>query len=249
MIKKNILIVIVAVFIFGCSQHKTKKMNEANTVNSKAEIAHKIGTVVLVLGEQNPEYSKKQVLELSRAIDPMVDTFDGYYGRKMIFGIENPKLMGDAVYYRDIESFEKASEIELKSETCQKFFATMLPESNLTKMLIGSPVYLSPKKQEKAEIVEVALFKAKPEFTKEQIAKSAIAVNPILEKLDGFISRKLAVTADGQWMDILYWTTLEKAKNALPIVMENEVCKAFFEMTDVANSEFIHFNVAIDTER
>ncbi|WP_298486769.1 hypothetical protein [uncultured Maribacter sp.] len=224
-------------------------MNEANTVNSKAEIAPKIGTVVLVLGEQNPEYSKEQVLELSRAIDPMVDTFDGYYGRKMIFGIENPKLMGDAVYYRDIESFEKATEIELKSETCLKFFATMLPESNLTKMLIGSPVYISPKKQEKVGVVEVALFKAKPEFTKEEITKSAIAINPILKKLDGFISRKLAVTTDGQWMDILYWSSLEKAKSALAVVMKSEVCKTFFEMTDEANSEFIHFDIAIDTEQ
>lgn len=249
MTKQFILIVISGIFLFGCNTQKAKKVNKENTVNSKVETKHKIGAVVLVLGEQNLEYSKEQVLELSRAIDPMVDTFDGYYGRKMIFGIENPKLMGDAVYYRDFESFEKASEIELKSETCQKFFATMLPESDLTKMLIGSPIYISPKKQGKAEVVEVALFKAKPEFTKEQISKKAIAINPILEKINGFISRKLAVTPDGQWMDILYWTSLEKAKNALPIVMENEVCKTFFAMTDDANSELMHFNIAIDTER
>ena len=243
------LLLISLLTLLGCNHQKAKKMSEANTVKTKVEIEHTVGTVVLVLGEQDPEYTKEEVLELSRAIDPMVDTFDGYYGRKMIFGIENPKLMGDAVYYRDIESFEKASEIELKSETCQKFFATMLPDSDLTKMLIGSPVYISPKKEEKTGTVEIALFKAKPEFTKDQITKSAMAINPILEKLDGFISRKLAVSADGQWMDILYWTTMERAKNALPIVMENEVCKTFFKMTDDATSEFMHFSVAIDSER
>ncbi len=233
--------------LMSCGQKRHDKMNTTETAIEVKKEA--VGTVVLVLAELNPQYTKEQTIELSKAIDPMVDQFDGYYGRKMIFGVENPKLMGDIVFYRDVKSFETASEIEMQSETCQKFFATMLPESDLTKMLIGNPIFISPKSDKRTSTVEVALFKAKEGVNQEQLTQAALAVNPVLESLDGFVSRKLAITPDGQWMDILYWTNIENAKSALPIVMENETCQAFFGMTDESNSAFMHFDIAIDTER
>lgn len=223
----------------GCN--KKQKMNTA--------INKKIGTVVLVLAKSNPAYSKEETLILSRAIDPMIDEFEGYYGRKMIYGIEKPDLMGDIVFYKDVQAFEKASEIEMKSETCQKFFATMLPDPESTKMLISKLLINISGQQEKAETVEIALFKAKSQYTQEEVLEAAKAINPILKNLNGFISRKLSVTEDGQWMDILYWTDLEKAKDALPIVTEDVMAQAFFKMTDDTTSEFLHFDIAIDTER
>ena len=238
---KHIFILSILAVLVGCGQQKDLNMSE--------EKQEKVETVVLVLAEANPEYTKAQILERSRAIDPMVDELDGYYGRKMMFGIENPKLIGDVVYYRDVQSFETASKIEMKSKICQSYFATMLEKSELNKMLVGTPVYLSPKTTQESTIIEVALFKSKPEYTKEQLAEQALAINPVLNTLDGLVSRKLAVTPDGLWMDILYWASLEQANAALPVVMENEICKAFFEMTDDSTSEFMHFEITIDTER
>ncbi len=238
---KQILLPVLLFVLIGCNQKKKQEMSKENQ--------EKIGTVVLILAKANPKYSKEETLKLSRAIDPMINEFEGYYGRKMIYGIEKPDLMGDIVFYKDIPSFEMASEIEMKSETCQKFFATMLPDPESSKMLITSLQISTINKQEEAKVVEVALFRAKPQYAKEDVIRAAKAINPVLENIAGFISRKLSVTEDGQWVDVLYWSSLKQAKNALQLVVKNKICQDFFKMTDDTTSELLHFNIVIDTER
>ncbi|MDO5968636.1 hypothetical protein Q4Q35_02340 [Flavivirga aquimarina] len=208
-----------------------------------------VGTIVLVMSKTLPEYTRKEIIKLSEAIDPMVNEFDGYLGRKMVFSNDTPDLMGDIVYYTNVKAFEDASEIEMKSETCQKFFATMIPDPQTSKMLITSPLIMTTPKQGVVKAVELVLFKTKPAFTKEVVVSAAKNMNSILEKHKGYISRKLSITEDGQWMDIVYWTDLESAKKASKHILENQLSQKYFEMIDEATMEFTHFNVVIDTEQ
>ncbi|MDO5980315.1 antibiotic biosynthesis monooxygenase family protein [Flavivirga spongiicola] len=208
-----------------------------------------IGTIVLVTAKTKPEYSREEIIKLSKAIDPMVDKFDGYLGRKMTFSNSEPDFLMELVYYTNVKAFEDASEIEMKSETCLKFFGTMIPDPETNKILITSPLIITTPKPGKVKVVELVLFKTKPEFTKTQVVNAAKNINPVLEKHKGYLSRKLSITEDGQWMDVVYWTDLESAENASKHILENKLAQKYFEMIDDSTVEFNHFNVIIDTER
>ncbi|NMH88095.1 hypothetical protein [Flavivirga algicola] len=215
----------------------------------QTEKKEKVGTIVIVMEKTKPEYSKNKIMELSRAVDPMVDKFEGYLGRKMTFSNKEPDLLVDLVYYTNVKAFEDASEIEMKSEICQAFFATMIPDTERSKMLITSPLIMTTPKQGDAKVVELVLFKTKPEFTKDQMVDAAKNINPILEKYNGYISRKLSITDDGKWTDIVYWTDLKSAEKASKHILEDPLAQKYFAMIDETSMEFSHLNVEIDTER
>jgi heme-degrading monooxygenase HmoA len=63
-----------------------------------------------------------------------------------------------------------------------------------------------------AGAIEVVLFKTKPQFTDEQVSQMLTSLNPILEHLPGFISRQLSKDESGQWLDLVYWKSMEQAK-------------------------------------
>lgn len=212
----------------------------------ETKVEKEVGTIVLVISKTKSEYSQDEIIQLSKAIDPMVDKFDGYLGRKMAFSNENQDLV-DIVYYTNENAAASAAEKELKSETCQKFFATM--EENTEKMWTLTPAIITDSNLGKAKTLELVLFKTKPEYNKNEVIQAGKAINAVLEEFDGYISRKLAITKEGEWMDLVYWTDLQKAKDASKEVMGNEICKKYFAMIDEETMQFMHLNTVIDTEQ
>jgi hypothetical protein len=47
-----------------------------------------------------------------------------------------------------------------------------------------------------------------------------IALNPILAQLPGFIRRQISRDESGQWMDMVYWESIDQAKEATGQVMQ-----------------------------
>ncbi|AUP81395.1 antibiotic biosynthesis monooxygenase family protein [Flavivirga eckloniae] len=246
------LLILTCLIVFNCNNQKKETMQkdikkkEATTEQSSKE---KIGTIVLVTAKNKPEYTREKVLELSRAIDPIVDEFDGYLGRKMAYSYDEPDFLTELVYYTDVNSFEEAADIEMKSETCLTFFNTMIPDPKTNIILVTTPLIITDSKPGNVETVELVLFKTKPEFDKETVVNAAKSMNAILENYEGYISRKLSRTDDGQWMDVVYWTDLESAKKASKHIMENNLGQIYFGMIDESTMKFYHLDVVIDTER
>lgn len=89
-------------------------------------------------------------------------------------------------------------------------------------------------------VVEVALFRLKPGITDAEFMPGVQAVQNIIEKLDGYISRELVRASDGQWVDIIHWTSLEAARSAEPVVMGDADCMAFFAMIDESAGQMIY---------
>ncbi len=213
------------------------------------EIKEKVGTIVLAMSKLQPNYSREATIELSQAVDPMVEQFDGYYGRKMVFSSKEPDLMADIVFYKDLKSFNEAAEIELKSETCQKYFAAMIMDGPAYKMVVASPKLMSPMKPGKAGVVELVLFKPKPGYSNDEIQAAAGKLEPILESYEGYIGRKLALSDDGLWMDLLYWTDMENAEKASNQIVNNSIAQEVFALIDESTMTLQHFDVVIDTEK
>ena len=61
----------------------------------------------------------------------------------------------------------------------------------------------------KATIIEVVLFKTNEGVNPEQFKVEMARYNNFLKKCDGFISRKIGVSADGQYLDVMYFTDLD----------------------------------------
>ncbi len=245
---KQLATILAFSIVLGCNSQKKEAMQAKNMETTQVK-KEDVGTIVLVMEKTKPEFSREEVIKLSKAIDPMVDTFEGYLGRKMTFATNEPDKLVDIVYYTDVAAFEKATEIEMKSETCLTFFNTMIPNTEVSKMLITTPQFITAPKPGDPKIVELVLFKTKPEFTKNTVVEAAKTINPVLENYSGFITRKLAVTEDGQWMDVVYWTDLESAKKASEDILKNPTAGQFFGMIDESSMDFSHLEIVIDTER
>jgi len=121
----------------------------------------------------------------------------------------------------------------------------------LTTVILFSCSNQNNSKMEKQEVgtIELVIFKTKPEFSQKEVIEAANAVNPVVKVFKGYISRKLAVSKDGTWTDIVYWTDLESAEHAANEIMKSETCQKFFGMIDEKSMTFMHLNPVIDNKK
>lgn len=236
---KQILITSAILILTSCGNQNKVKMS--------SRTKEKVGTIVLVTTKIKSEYEQSRVIELSEKIDPMVDEFDGYLGRKMAFSAQDASLLVDVVYYTNDKVADDAAEKEMKSEVCNRFFECMNYET--LRQFNFAPIIMSDPKKGIVKTIELVLFKTKPEYSNETVIKRAEKVNAVLDKYDGYISRKLAITEDGQWMDLVYWTNQESAEKASKDILENQLGQEYFDVIDMNTIETTHLNVVIDTER
>jgi hypothetical protein len=167
-----------------------------------------VGLIVFVIAKTNSDYTPSDIVELSAAIDPMIDEFDGYLGRKMLLDPNEASLVSDLVYYRDMEAFASASEREMASETCLKFFATMLPGTET--MLISTPKIIQGDAA-KAAAVDVAWFELTDTNDADAFVAQAKLDNPLTAGAPGCLGFRLSVTEQGQWFAASYWASVEDA--------------------------------------
>ncbi|WP_420573362.1 hypothetical protein [Kordia sp.] len=100
----------------------------------------------------------------------------------------------------------------------------------------------------KVGTIELVIFDTYPQYSKEEVIAAAKALNPIVEKFDGYIGRKLAIDKDGKWTDIVYWTDLKSAEHAAQEVMKSETCQKFFGMIKEESMQFMHLEPVISVE-
>lgn len=91
-------------------------------------------------------------------------------------------------------------------------------------------------------VVEVALFRLKAGITDEEFLPSSELIQQHLDQSQGYISRELVKAPDGQWVDIVHWTSLEAANEAGAQIMADEEVAPFFAMIDEDESQMIFAN-------
>ena len=96
-----------------------------------------------------------------------------------------------------------------------------------------------------AKAIEAVLFKTKSQFTDEQVIQSLAALNPILARFPGFISRQISKDQSGQWMDLVYWESMDQAKEAARQVMQSAEAVQAFQVIDESNMMMYHFTPAM----
>lgn len=94
-----------------------------------------------------------------------------------------------------------------------------------------------------AKVIELVIFRPKAGVSNEQLTKAAERLTPVLAQMDAFVSRSLAVDSEGEWCDIVYWTSKQGALEAAKKVMEIEECKPFFDMIDFNGMKMTHKDI------
>ena len=101
---------------------------------------------------------------------------------------------------------------------------------------------------EKATVIEMVLFKVNEGIEIEFAKKELIRVNDFLVAQEGFVSRKISISDEGQFLDLVYWTDMESAKAASEKVMQNADLLKIFSIIDEKTQLFKHFTIFNDTE-
>jgi len=68
-----------------------------------------------------------------------------------------------------------------------------------------------------SQAIEVVIFKAKPGVSDAHLRTKAAAIAAILRGMTGFVDRKLGVSEDGQYLDIVTWKDKDAKRNYVRI--------------------------------
>jgi antibiotic biosynthesis monooxygenase (ABM) superfamily enzyme len=89
-------------------------------------------------------------------------------------------------------------------------------------------------------ILEVVLFKLAPGVDAAEFQAAATAVQSWLETVPGYIRRELAASAEGQWVDIVHWASLDEAMQAADAIMATPEGQAFGAMIEPTSIQMLH---------
>ena len=104
-----------------------------------------------------------------------------------------------------------------------------------------SESYAIEKQDESSIIIEVVIWKPIDGVSEEEVSKSARMVNRFMDQQQGFIRREVAKNNKGEWVDIVYWDSLNHAQVASQAAQVSETCQPFFQTIDMQSMQFYHF--------
>jgi hypothetical protein len=94
-----------------------------------------------------------------------------------------------------------------------------------------------------ARTLELVTFRIKPDLPDADFERAAHAITPKLQGFPGFISRSLAKSDDGTWIDAVYWRDRPSAEHAAQAIMSDEGARAFFDLIDPSTMVFKHAEI------
>ncbi len=98
-----------------------------------------------------------------------------------------------------------------------------------------------------ATIIEMAPFEVAEGITNTQLLNASAQLEKgFLEQCEGYIARTLVKTGERNFMDIVYWHSMDDAKKALDKIFESPFCNAYFacmKMAEGVEPQIMHYEV------
>ncbi len=92
--------------------------------------------------------------------------------------------------------------------------------------------------------IEIAQFKVKAGVNDDEIlVASQEAHDGFLATCKGFLDRELLKSADGEWIDIVRWETIDDAQKAMQNFTGHPSTKKFGEIIDPTSIKMMHCEV------
>jgi hypothetical protein len=87
-------------------------------------------------------------------------------------------------------------------------------------------------------VLEIALFRVRAGVTDEHVLRLSDQLQAEAVEFDGYLGRRLCKAADGEWADVVRWTSREAAQRAARI-LEARACLQEFTRIEEPGSERI----------
>lgn len=91
--------------------------------------------------------------------------------------------------------------------------------------------------------VEIVVFRPQEEVNNEVLMKAMKATNEIVKTFDGFISRTTSMNEQGEFLDVVFWESKEKALSAAQKVQEIPEVMKNFALIDPKSIKMQHYEV------
>ncbi|WP_416398886.1 antibiotic biosynthesis monooxygenase family protein [Allohahella sp. A8] len=92
------------------------------------------------------------------------------------------------------------------------------------------------------EAIEVVVFQPRAGVSAQDVETAAQSITPVLESLDGYISRDFGRADGGRYIDVVRWRDLSAAQAAADKVMQEPACGAFFSLIDETQMQMTHYS-------
>jgi hypothetical protein len=193
-----------------------------------------------VLFELNYGEDREAFLKNASITQTKVEQFAGYIKRHLF---ENDKGQWlDLVWWESLDEAMKAGERIMQDEACVPFMQAIKSESmkmyHLKSVDIGLSEILPPSE---AKALEAVFFKPRPEVKYDDILETSLALQQLVESKTGYRHRQLS-EADNQWLDLVWWESLELALKAAKEVESDASLAPQFSIFAGAEMTMLHFS-------
>lgn len=97
----------------------------------------------------------------------------------------------------------------------------------------------------RSHIVEVVLYRLRAGVSREAQINALQASQSELASLPGFIRREVLADSDGQWIELVYWQTMDEALNAINLVGDKPNLQQAFTLLDESSIRMLHMLPAL----
>lgn len=97
--------------------------------------------------------------------------------------------------------------------------------------------------EQKIGAIEIVKFRLKSGIGDEEGRTKLLQLNQCVEAFDGFIERKLSRTEEGEWLDIVYWTSKKAALAAAEQVAKDPKALQAFAVIDESTMSMNHYDL------
>jgi hypothetical protein len=95
-------------------------------------------------------------------------------------------------------------------------------------------------------VLELVVFKLKDGATRDELLATVDGVNAWVNTQPGFVSRDLIyAAAEDQWIDVVWWDSLESAESAADAALSSDSCAPMFELIDTESTLMLHGEPAV----
>jgi heme-degrading monooxygenase HmoA len=97
------------------------------------------------------------------------------------------------------------------------------------------------------KVMELVVFKLNPGVNTTAFKEAVDEMNKVLKRdIPGFLERSLLHTPDeDQWVDVIYWSTMEQALGAFEIVEKKREFEVFASFIDMQQTSMYHLVPAL----
>lgn len=173
------------------------------------------------------------------SVQPALPDLKGFIGREL--GVSADGLWVDLIHWRSQEEAAEAQNVVMTIPACMDYFSQVESQLDECAMLFEQVCVQPARVPMQAGAIEVVIAKVDAGVSMDRFVAAALAMNPLLPHLYGFVSREFGMRADGAFIDLIYWCDVHAAEAAARVITQVPVCARFFELIDSRHMQCIHF--------